>query len=112
MNEIRRFTKEDWYGYGGAEKFSNDTEPFIYERVLNDGAVEMVIIVDATGIEVNMTEVGSDRTLTWIYIKKLTAIQAEGELRHLVKHLEEFTDAPDISYELDHSKEFAFMGEL
>lgn len=106
LKNIRRFTQSDWYGWAGAERFSNDSEPFIYEQTLNHGIVSLIIIADRCGIGIYMVSSEDDgeeeEELSWHKDVTLTAIQAEGELRALVKAVSEFDYAPDLSYEIDH----------
>lgn len=44
--EIRRFNKNDWYTFAGAEKFEDGTDPFIAE------SDSFTIIGDPNGIEI------------------------------------------------------------
>lgn len=117
MGKIRRFTKEDWYGWAGAEKFENGSEPFIYERDMNDGFVEVTIIADKNGICVNISSNDGDdlTTDTWEKELSLSALRAAGELSHLVEYVEKFNSAPDFAYALDHNREgfegFEYYGE-
>lgn len=102
MENYRRFERLDWECYAGAEKFSNGSEPFIYEREINNGACELVIIADKNGIQISLLcEDFEDNT--WLKELPMTSIKAEGEIKHLISDLEELTYAPDISYALDHS---------
>ena len=119
MADYRRFTKEDWYGWGGATQFKNGQEPFIYEQKLNNGDVDMTVIVDAAGVSISMLCEYDDEpeAMTWSYEQELTSIKAEGIMRALVKKLKEYDYAPDLSYELDHQscdefKKFEYMGEF
>ena len=102
MVEIRRFTKLDWNAWSGAESFSKTSEPLIYERSLNDGLVDLIIIADKNGIEINV--IGHDDEENCVYTKELhqNSIRAMGELKHLAEYLEKYTYAPDLVYELDH----------
>ena len=109
MSEIRRFTKEDWYGWAGAENFKSGSEPFIYELELNDGAVELTAIADKNGLQVSLF-CEDEEALGWYKEMILTAIKAEGELRALVKAIEEYTYAPDLSYAIDHELNPEFKG--
>lgn len=102
MKEYRRFTKTDWDAFAGAEKFNEKSEPFIYEKEMNDGLVGLTLIADRTGIELMMT-CEEDGTVCYDYNKSLTSIQAEGEMRAIIKELEKYTYAPDLAYCLDHS---------
>jgi hypothetical protein len=49
--KIREFSKDDWYGWAGAEEFK-DGEPLIYEKEFH--GTEFVAIADATGIEFHL----------------------------------------------------------
>ena len=110
--EIRRFTKEDWYAWAGCMKFHNGSDPFIYEDTLNDGSVEIVVIADADGIEIYMNEGEFDieDSTSWYVEKSLTPIRAEGEIRAIVKEIQEYTSAPDLSYVIDHAGSEVFKG--
>lgn len=103
MTKYRTFTKTDWYAWAGAENFSPKKEPLIYERKMNNGLVELIIIADRNGIELNLFADDEDEGILGYYKEMhLSSIQAEGELSHLIDYLERFTYAPDLTYELDH----------
>ena len=40
---IRRFTRIDWYGWAGCERFQDDTEPFICELRMSQGLTGLVL---------------------------------------------------------------------
>ena len=100
---IRQFNKKDWYGWAGAEAFSEQHQPLITEVSLSDGEVSMTLIADRNGIQISFAN-DDDEEETLIYTKEmsLNSIRAEGELNHLVEYLSQWTYAPDITYELDH----------
>ena len=103
MADYRRFTKVDWYAWAGAEKFMGGAEPFIYEREMNDGKVALTIIADNRGIEIDLySEEDGENTTYNKLMDNMTSIRAEGELKHLIKYIENITYAPDLTYELDH----------
>lgn len=56
VSPLRPFTENDWYGWSGAEEFSNGDQPLIYE---NDF---MIVIVDANGIEISCGDVDDPTT--------------------------------------------------
>ena len=112
MAEIRVFTKEDWYAWGGATAFKNN-DPLIYEQELNGGAVQLTMIGDATGISIYMSEDGNDdpSLMEWSWSKELNNhIKIEGEMRAMIKEfeLEDKPYAPDVSYQLDHCSKWNF----
>lgn len=103
MADYRRFTKVDWYAWGGATKFNEKQDPFIYERELNGGLVGLTIIADKTGISIFISDNENDDYDIYYYKDvEYTSIRAEGELKHLIKYIENITYAPDLTYELDH----------
>ena len=113
MCKIRRFEKEDWYAFAGATRFKNGTAPFIYNQELNDGAISLTMIADATGIEIYMSgdpDNDGAEFYAWRWDKELLPIKAEGEMRAMIKEfrLEEKPYAPDLSYALDHSDKWNF----
>ncbi len=108
--EIRRFTKEDWYGWAGATQFSNGSEPFMYTKDMSDGLVELCVIADRNGISINMIADDDLDIIGWLKLMDLTPIKAEGELRALVKVLDSYTYAPDLSYAIDHESDKVFEG--
>lgn len=48
MTELKEFTRGDWFGLAGAEKFADGSEPQIARW--NDGNVEIEVIADKNGI--------------------------------------------------------------
>lgn len=114
---IRRFTNNDWCGWGGAERFENGSEPFIYEGNMNGGFVELSIIADKNGICIVITsEDGDNITMdTWEKEMKLSALRAAGELKHIVDCVNAFDSAPELAYALDHNGKglegFEYYGE-
>lgn len=111
MADYRRFTKTDWYTWGGATKFNERQDPFIYERELNEGLVGLTIIADKTGISVYISDGENDEEDIYYYRDiDYTSIRAEGELKHLIEYLEKYTYAPDLTYELDHPTDESTKG--
>jgi len=51
----RRFTKNDWYAWGGAEEFDDGSDPYIAELVLDDGTV-LDILSTVNGIEIDVID--------------------------------------------------------
>lgn len=102
MTKYRTFTGEDWCAWAGAESFSPNKAPLIYEHEMNDGLVELTIIADKNGIELNLFADDHEENICYRKDMHLSSIQAEGELSHLIDYLEQFTYAPDLTYELDH----------
>lgn len=50
MTELKEFTKKDWYGLAGAERFGDGSEPQI--AGWEDGNVEVEVIADRNGVSV------------------------------------------------------------
>ena len=100
----RSFTKTDWDAFSGAEPFSSHKPPFIWQKTLNDGHVDMTVIADRTGIEISFCGDDYDSDDQCVFEKDLhlSSIRAEGELKGLISVLDLYEYAPDISYELDH----------
>ena len=55
----KRFTKFDWYGLCGAERFADGSEPFIAALRVDDGEdeLEALAIFDAQGFHVHVRDV-------------------------------------------------------
>ena len=102
MADYRRFDKLDWDGYAGAECFSDEQQPFIYNQELNSGLAQLTIIADRTGIEIHIFADDDDLNVWDKSIDNLTSLRAEGEMKHLIEYLQKFEYAPDLAYELDH----------
>jgi hypothetical protein len=51
--ELRRFEKSDWYGFAGAENFSDGTLPLIGE------GQNFLLVADASGIEIDLDDSSS-----------------------------------------------------
>lgn len=110
---IREFSKTDWYGWAGATRFKNGSEPLIYEQELNEGSTSLTIIGDANGITIYMTADVKEGTveLVWSWDTNLhNPIKAEGEMRAIIKEFNISKDsyAPDLSYALDHTDKWPF----
>ena len=58
MKHVKRFEREDWYGWAGAEQFPDGSEPVIFNGVVDyRGKVEPVTVVgDRNGVEVHVGE--------------------------------------------------------
>lgn len=106
--DYRRFTKTDWYAYAGAEQFKDGTDPFIYEQGLDN--TNMVIIATAEGIELQFSVENSDQLYVWTKIQTMLPLEAEGELRALIKILKNFEEFPDLSYALNNHTQDTFKG--
>lgn len=113
MAEYKRFIKEDWYGYAGAEKFTDGTDPFIYHNDMNDGQVLVTIIADTNGIEIYFTSNVDcdDNMYAWAkrFGQPVSSLVGEGELRAFIKEVETFTYAPDLTYCLNHPDREVFF---
>lgn len=56
LNDFRRFTKSDWYGWGGCEKFSDGTEPLINNTIILLDGDEVQVVIDKTGIGIYLLD--------------------------------------------------------
>ena len=63
MIELRPFTKNDWYGFAGAEPFPDDSEPLIgemggidYDLDGTPVTVDAIVILDARGLCIIFSE--------------------------------------------------------
>ena len=119
MNDIKitQFTKEDWYGWAGAEKFENGELPLIYKHELKNA--ELTIIGDRNGVQVAVYseyDAGCETIegyYTWVLSsrKEWTPIQVEGEMRALIKELNPAEKyGAEIAYTLDHIENYEFCG--
>lgn len=106
--KIRRFTKEDWYAYAGAEKFGENSDPWIYEQKI--GECELTAIADKNSIQVMFYSEAEDDECAYIKQMPLNAIRAQGELIKLADELAKYDYAPDLTYALDHPDREAFKG--
>ena len=111
MGKIRRFNKNDWDGFAGAEKFADGTAPFIYEQEMNEGLVaELTIVVDRNDIEITIASYdGQDKWVKRVE-NPMSSLRAEGEIYHWAEFCKGFTYAPALSYALDHSREIEYWG--
>lgn len=103
MADYRRFTKVDWYGWAGATKFPNGSQPFIYDRKFPDNT-EMTIIADATGMGIYLYE-DDEEPLSFYKDKPWCSVIAKGEIRHVIEYLSSYNDAAGISFELQHPQD-------
>jgi hypothetical protein len=99
MMELREFTKNDWYGYAGAERFSDGSQPLIGRY----GIVE--IVVDANGIGVLVDDTKETEYGGWYmssYDKKYSLDVAKSiaewivgkTKKQIVGYLNEILDSP------------------
>lgn len=107
MNEIRKFDKQDWECYAGAERFSENSEPLILDLEL-EGNAEATVIADKNGLGFYIG-VGFEGEM-WEKDLTLTALRAEGEMRAILKAVKEITNAADLAYELEHPTKEALKG--
>ena len=54
MVTLEPFTDGDWDAFAGATEFDDGRQPLCGEIKLNGGAIEALLIVDNTGIEINV----------------------------------------------------------
>ncbi len=53
---LRRFNESDWLGYAGAERFNDNSNPFIGEIELTDQReTAVVVIADKNGLSLSVT---------------------------------------------------------
>lgn len=50
---IHTFTQEDWYGFAGAECFTDNEQPIMV--AWNENGLEVIVIVDKNGVGVTTT---------------------------------------------------------
>jgi hypothetical protein len=55
---LRPFTRNDWYGFAGAECFADGSEPLI--GIVTTGGAETCVIVDAAGVSFNFANEDGD----------------------------------------------------
>lgn len=108
--EYRRFTKEDWYGFAGCEKFSDGSEPFIYDHEFEDDT-SVTVTIDRYQIDVIMYS-ETEEMYAWVYDRRqsFSSMIAEGYMRKLVESIERFSFGSELCYELDHPTEEIFKG--
>ena len=104
---IKRFSKNDWYQYGGAERFKDGSEPFIFSTERNGVCIDL--IGDARGVELNIygnrdQDDYEDEEMIWTEDIKTTPKKMRAILKNIIKayNLDGDWYAPDISYNLDH----------
>lgn len=119
--KIRRFTKTDWYGYAGAERFNDGSAPFIYETTLDDGETEVIIVADKNGVMIEIANedyVAADLSAcVWQKNVSLSPFLAVGEMRNAVRFVDSFTNAADMGFQLHNGyaesmKGFEYDGEF
>lgn len=124
--EYKRFTKEDWYGYAGCEKFHDGSDPFIYEKELeSDGSIKIFVTVivsqEAIDIEIGRMNMETKTDLTMAWVKQnpedFNSMKAEGYMRKIVEAISKFPNGSDLCYELDNPEEkvlkgFEYCGEF
>lgn len=111
--KYRRFTQTDWYGYAGATKFNENSQPFISELILNGG--EVYIVADAEGLWVDLysgyEEVEGPITFQKKWPKpETTSLVAEAELKGFLKEAEMYQDLLSLVYCLNNQMPEAFKG--
>lgn len=91
MIAFRPFTREDWYGFAGAETFGHGIEPLIstFKVVVpenNDMVEDAVAIIDASGLTVHWTEPyfddcdRADEATRFAYFEGPLAVRAVAQL--------------------------------
>ena len=109
MAEYRRFTKTDWDAFAGAEAFTG-SDPFIYEKTMNAGRVELAVVIDRNGVQINLLSDDDKDPVVYMKEQEFKSIVAEGELRALIKVIDLYDYAPDLTYELNHPTHEATKG--
>ncbi len=59
MLKYHRFTRHDWYGWAGASKFADGTEPFYFETTVH---IQEVPSLDVEDVPVQIIACGSELT--------------------------------------------------
>lgn len=118
MSDIRRFERNDWYGFAGAQKFNEELDPYISTFTIDKKRdIEITAIADAQGLEIYLYNDRTGEGLIYTKELELTDMQAESELTHLVAFIESYTEAPKLIYALDHpsnecTKDFCYSGNF
>lgn len=111
--KIRQFTKEDWYGWTGAERFEDGSEPLIFTADLSGAGIKIIGEHQAVAVMVTLDK--GYKMYQWVYLTdEWTPLQAEGEMRALIKalKLDENSNPADIAYMMDHMKNYEFYGTI
>jgi hypothetical protein len=76
--KFKPFENTDWWGYSGAERFPDGSDPIISEIASTDESVQVTFIVDGKGAEIcRMTDDPETDAQRWILETTLFATQAE-----------------------------------
>jgi hypothetical protein len=87
---MRRFTKEDYYGYGGAEKFDDGTEPLIGTMKVNGEIADVVGSKGIIGVMVaEKDEEGEDDIVNYRYPARGDIDLKQPMMMVVLKHLME-----------------------
>lgn len=81
---LRPFTKSDWYGFAGACRFADGSEPLIADSLLIDGR-DATAILDAEGLSFTITDADGNDWLTVFFgndyaARALVTLTAGGDL--------------------------------
>lgn len=95
--EIRRFNENDWNGLGGAEKFSDGSDPFITEIRLIDSETgkefeEVVLTGDGNGVGIVAWDVETDRGVEFHLTCVLPPFAMENLLRGIASYEKTYTE--------------------
>ena len=101
-SKLRRFTETDWKAYSGATRFTDDTDPYIYEKNIeywDCGATDFSLIIGREGVDITITSEDSNKVDTfeqtsWLYPREFE--DAEEARKFAIKLLDELNvDGPD-----------------
>lgn len=92
---LKPFTKTDYYGYAGAEKFSDGSDPFIATEKLTS-KLEVTVLVDATGLSADIYDDDLGEQYFSLY-KKASKSQLKSEGDRILRLLSRFDTLDDVT---------------
>lgn len=108
IGQIRRFTKTDWYGYAGAEKFNASSDPIICEGTLDD--CDITIIADKNGVSVDLfcnKGLCHNKEVTYCWdLEDLNALRALGCMGRIRNKFLEINSLEELIYFLEKNDNF------
>jgi len=81
--DVRRFTKEDWFGFAGSTRFADGSVPFIADAHF-EGVQDATLIADAEGVGCLVCFDGADEVTSFYLPLAANQVAVLGVLEHLL----------------------------
>lgn len=102
MITMREFTKNDWTGMAGAERFKGGAEPLIGEMKIDSGLADATVVFDANGLSIEVYQPAVEESGFYLFSFSIEDLALAGRALALLESemtMEQLRALPGVSEE-------------